>query len=92
MQRKNDRPSIQERYNNIHNLNTFIEVLNAAYEEDHNEKVRFVISKLRDLKAEGMDIEYAFRDEELQEFWQNPGAYPESVRSWIIFYRDKENE
>ncbi len=88
-----NRPRLPERYLRfleISELNLFIEDLQIAYEETRNEKVLRVLRKLEAVRNQEMQAEEFYRDQEIQEFWRNPGAFPLSVRTWFMDYRDNE--
>lgn len=92
-QHKRTRPPLPQRYSRFLELsamNELIELLTVAYEETKNEKVWRVLNTLQKVKANEVMLEDAYREEELQEFWDNPGAFPEAVRFWFFQYRDQE--
>ena len=87
------RPSLPERYQqflDLSEINEFIEALEVAYEETHNEKVYRVLRGLRNAKKRQLTLEQFYRDDELKEFWENPGLWPHAVRVWMMEYRDQE--
>ncbi len=93
VQRNPNRPKLPERHLHLLGLkevNEFIEDLEVAYEETGNEKVFRVLKKLVTYRNAELDLEEFYRSEELQEFWNNPGAFPHAVRMWFFQYRDKE--
>jgi hypothetical protein len=90
---RKSRPPLPERYRRfleLSDLNLFIEDLQIAYEETRNEKVLRVLRKLEAVRNQEIQAEELYRDQELEEFWRNPGMFPPSVRSWFMDYRDSE--
>lgn len=92
------RPPLVKRYGefiDLSSLNGLLETLSVAYSETRNEKVYRALKTLENIKAqktsEFWKMEDLYRDEELREFFENPGAYPHAVRVWMMDYREKEN-
>ncbi len=95
---RTSRPTLQERYSDLLDLSTlniWIESLEVAYYENPNEKVFAVLQSMKHFKQSRTDdfwrMEDLYRNEELREFFENPGAYPHSVRVWMLSYREQEN-
>lgn len=89
------KPTLPERYKEFLDLATLrkmIDDLQIAYSETKNEKVHRVMTKLTKVHDEFWSLEDMYRDEELQEFFRNPGKYPWSVRIWMLAYREDENK
>lgn len=87
-----------ERYNtliSLQQMNIWIEALEGIYRRTHDEGAYQLLSDMKAAKAndtkEFWEMEEIFRKEELEEFHKNPGAYPHSVITWMLYYRDREN-
>ena len=90
---KIQRPSLPERYQafiELSELNELIQILEIAYQETYNEKVFHALTKLKDAKMRYNTTEEMYRDDEIRDFFDNPGAFPHSVRVWMMYYRDQE--
>lgn len=92
------RPKLPERHTHLidlTSLNELILIMEVAYNETRNEKVFRALKKLESIKQESTNefwrLEDLYRNDEIREFWENPGAYPHSVRVWMMYYRDEEN-
>ena len=85
---KRGRPTLPDRYQQflkLAEMNEFIELLEDAYQETKSEKVHRVLQGLRKAKNKFYTEEEFYRDDEMREFWENPGVYPFSV---ITFMND----
>lgn len=93
--RNPDRPPLPERYGRfieLGELRQLISVLSLAYEETHNEKVFKVLRRLQNIYNAEETQETHYRLDELDEFFQNPGAFPFAVRVWMFDLMKKESE
>lgn len=90
---KNQRPNLIERHSqflDLYKLREMIELLEVAYHETRNEKVHRVLQTFKGVFSQGMEIEEIYRQQEIIEFWNNPGAWPDAVRIWYMHYRDND--
>ncbi len=89
-------PERHQRFLGPQDLNEMIRALSIAYNQTGNEYVLDVLNKLREhrqqIREDQWQLEELFREDEINEFWENPGKYPFSVRVWFMMYREKENE
>ncbi len=85
-------PQRYDAFLSLSEINEMISDLEKAFEQTENEHIQKVLDKLQKHKNETIRLEDLFREDELNEFWENPGKFPHAVRTWFILYRDKENE
>lgn len=88
-----DRATLLQRYEQFRELaedNQIIAALEIAYRQTRNEYVLRALTMLKKKREAWNDFDAFCRDEEIQEFWDNPGKFPHSIRIWFMHYRDDE--
>jgi hypothetical protein len=92
---KSNRPTLPERFEQfleLKQVNELLETLLIAFEETQNEKVGLVIHQIQQIKERWYLQEEGWRREEIQELLENIDDFPHSIRTWMLYYRDKELE
>lgn len=75
----------------VQEVNEMIAALELAYEQTQNELVHNVLNRLTEKRNQVVQLEDLFRQDEIDEFWENPGRFPFAVRVWFMMYRNDEN-
>lgn len=74
----------------VQEVNEMIAALELAYEQTQNELVHIVLKRLIAKRDQVVTLEDLFRQDEIEEFWDNPGKFPLAVRVWFMLYRDDD--
>lgn len=90
LRRQTTLPERHDLFLSMKEVNEFIAALELAYEQTQNEMVAKVLARLRAKRDETVRLEELFREDEMAEFWENPGSFPHAVRVWFMAYRDDE--
>lgn len=94
---RQSRPSFAERREllNPAELNTMLRELRTANEETPNEHILRVIKMLSTIRSRShsaaIDQELIWEQEDLRELLEHIDEFPYSVRTWILHYRDIDN-
>lgn len=98
-----EKPSLPERYERFtswriqaRELLEVVELLKNAYEETRSESVIKVARHLEAMVTENEEaiwrLEDFYRQQELQDIFDNPHKYPFSVVTWVMKYGREDDE
>lgn len=90
-----DRPPLPERYEEFQqksvNFRSILALAQQAYEDDGNRANLKIVEICKKALEEFWEKEDFYRFDEIREFVNQSGLFPESIVIWNANYREKEN-
>lgn len=86
------RPPLPDRHQLFAQLRDVIRQVRVMYTEMPFERVADILRSLEQMAEKQDALEEFYRDEELRELVADLRMYPFTIRTWVMFYRDKELE
>ena len=83
-------PLRHQEYLKLLDLNHLIALQTELCQETHSEKALLVLQGFIAVRDGGVAYEEWCRSDEVKEFFDNPGAYPHAVQTWMFYYREKD--
>lgn len=88
--KKDERPPLPKRYESFGNDREALRLLKVLYEQDQNPLALKIMKLLQGDMARDEAREILFRQQEIDEALKMLPQLGDSVRSWLLYYRDKE--